>query len=78
VIGDVDPYNSVQAVNNAHAARALAGQVAPLDSSALVPEPAPPVEGEVEVRRAEPVGQVEQLSNQEDTIKLDPPPPIEF
>ena len=78
VIGDVDPYNSVQAVNNAYAARALTGQVAPLDSSALVPEPAPPAEGAVEVRRAEPVGQVEQLSNQEDTIKLDPPPPIEF
>ena len=78
VIGDIDPYNSTQAVSNAFAARALAGQIAPLDSTANVPAPAARMEGEVEVRRAEPVRTVEQIQGPDTTLKLDPPEPIEF
>jgi hypothetical protein len=75
----VDPYNSVQAVNNAFAARALSGQVAPVDSSAQVPAPAAPAEGQMEVRRAEAVRPVEQhMATPSDGLKLDPPAPIEF
>jgi 1A family penicillin-binding protein len=78
VIGEVDPYNSTQAVTNAFAARALAGQVAPLDSSAQVPPPVALPEGQIEVRRAEPVRPVEQMSGPESTIQLEAPAPIEF
>lgn len=80
VIGDRDPYNSVQAATNAVAAKALAGQVAPVDSSALVPAPtiAGPSGETVEVRRAEPVRPVEEFAGPEVPIKLDPPKPIDF
>jgi penicillin-binding protein 1A len=78
VIGDSDPYNSVQSVTNALAARALTGQVAPVDSSAVVPAATPSAEGQMEVRRAEAVNASEQMALPEVPIKLDPPPPIEF
>ena len=77
VIGDHDPYNSVQSVANAVAAKALAGQVAPMDSSVQVPAPAAPGET-IEVRRAEPVRPVEEFATPEVPIKLDPPKPIDF
>jgi penicillin-binding protein 1A len=77
VIGE-DPYNSTQALQNAVAARALSGQVAPVDSSQQVPPPIAQATGEPEVRRALPVTPVEQLATPEVPIKLDPPPPIEF
>jgi penicillin-binding protein 1A len=77
VIGE-DPYNSTQALANAVAARALAGQIAPLDSSSQVPAPVASANGEPEVRRAMPVKPVEQLATPEIPIKLDPPAPIEF
>jgi penicillin-binding protein 1A len=77
VIGDHDPYNSVQALTNAVAARALAGQLAPMDSSAQVPAPGIPAET-IEVRRAEPVRPVEEFATPEVPIKLDPPKPIDF
>lgn len=78
VIGEADPYNSTQATANAFAARALTGQLAPLDSSANVPAPAPKMDGDVEVRRAERVRPDQQIQVPEDPIKLDPPAPIEF
>jgi penicillin-binding protein 1A len=79
VIGESDPYNSVQALNNALAAKALTGQVAPLASSAEFPSPtAPAPTGEPEVRRAMPVQASEQIGIQESAIKLDPPEPIKF
>ncbi len=75
VIGDFDPYNSTLALNNAVAARALTGQLAPMDNSAQVPAP---TEGAgPEVRRAEPVNAVETLGP-EVPIKLAPPKPIDF
>jgi membrane peptidoglycan carboxypeptidase len=78
VIGDLDPYNSVQAATNAVAAKALAGQVAPMDSSAQVPMPAAADGEAVEVRRAEAVRPVEEFATPEVPIKLDPPKPIDF
>ena len=75
VIGEFDPYNSTLALNNAVAARALNGQVAPMDSSAQVPNP---TEGPMpEVRRAEPVNAADNLGP-EVPIKLAPPKPIDF
>jgi penicillin-binding protein 1A len=78
VVG-TDPYNSVQAIDNAIALKAFnnPGQVAPVDSSAKIPEPTAPTE-EVEVRRAEAVKPNEQAAPVESTIKLDPPPPLQF
>jgi penicillin-binding protein 1A len=80
VIGGPDPYNSIQAVNNVIASKALNGQLAPMASSSNVPAPVASPQDEVEVRRAEPVRPVDQLKEQEEeaTIKLEPPPPIEF
>jgi penicillin-binding protein 1A len=78
VIGESDPYNSVLALNNAFAAKALDGQVAPLTSSAEVPAPAPVEGNQPEVRRAAPVAPAEQMEVQESAIKLDPPEPIKF
>jgi penicillin-binding protein 1A len=77
VIGDHDPYNSTQSLTNAVAAKALSGQVAPMDSSAQVPAPAAPAET-VEVRRAEAVRPVEEFATPQVPIKLDPPKPIDF
>jgi penicillin-binding protein 1A len=74
VIGD-DPYNSIQAINNVIAMKAFSGQTAPLDSSAIVPAPAPTTGDEIEVRRAEPVRPMEAVDS---TIKLPPPPPVQF
>lgn len=78
VIGDFDPYQSSQALANAVAARALSGQVAPMDSSSKVPAPAAAPNGEPEVRRAEPVHSSEELNGPEVPIKLAPPKPIDF
>ena len=77
VLGEVDPYNSVQAVTNAIAAKALDGQIAPLNSSAKIPAPVDAGE-QIEVRRAQPVRPLDTLPQQESTIKLDPPEPIQF
>jgi hypothetical protein len=78
VIGN-DPYNSIQAVNNVIAMKTLEGQTAPVSSAAVV---APVAKGEgapaqPEVRRAIPTTPIPQqvLDN---TIKLPPPPPLEF
>ncbi len=78
VLGDVDPWNSTQALNNAFARRALTGQVAPVSSSSEIPAPTEVVGGEPEVRRAEPVGVTETMTGHEPTIDLEPPPPIDF
>ena len=77
MIGEHDPYNSLQAFNNAAAARALSGQVAPMDSSAQIPAPTMNTDT-VEVRRAEPVRPVEEFATPEVPIKLDPPKSIDF
>lgn len=79
VLGN-DPYNSMQAIQNAIAMKALGGQFAPVDSSVVVPAATPqPTEAAVEVRRAEPVRAMQQQATVIDsTIKLDPPPPLEF
>ena len=79
VLGDIDPYNSVEALNNVIAAKALNGQVAPLASSSNIPAPTTSATpAEPEVRRAAPVGVSEQMQVQETSIKLDPPEPIKF
>ncbi len=78
VLGN-DPYNSMQSIQNAIAMKALGGGVAPVDSSVKVPVAAAPAEAEPEVRRAMPVRPTERQATVIDaTIKLDPPPPIEF
>jgi penicillin-binding protein 1A len=76
VIGD-DPYNSIQAINNVIAMQKLSGATAPLDSSANVPAPVKN-DSEPEVRRAEAVLPMQQQTVIDSTIKLDPPPPVEF
>ncbi|HEX8310679.1 MAG TPA: PBP1A family penicillin-binding protein [Chthoniobacteraceae bacterium] len=79
VIGGTDPYNSVQAVKNVVAAKALDGKRAPMQSSSNVPAPAAGEPGdEMEVRRAEPVRPVDQLNSQEPPLNLEPPAAIEF
>ena len=78
VLGN-DPYNSMQSIQNAIAMKLLGGGVAPVISSANVPAAPAPVEGEPEIRRALPVQRIEQQPTIIDsTIKLDPPPPIDF
>lgn len=79
VLGGNDPYNSLQAINNVVAARALTGQRAPLSSSNVVPAPVAGEAGsEMEVRRAEPVRPVDQLSDLGPPLDLEPPAPIDF
>jgi penicillin-binding protein 1A len=76
----LDPYNSIQSVNNAMAMKSLNGQTAPLDSSAVVTA-APTSDGssqEVEVRRAEPVQPMQEQTVLDTTIKLPPLPPLDF
>jgi hypothetical protein len=79
VLGE-DPYNSIQSINNAVAMKSLEGQTAPVSSAAVVV--APTKEGEdaaPEVRRAEPARPMEQQAAVLDTtIKLPPPPPLDF
>ena len=80
VLGN-DPYNSSQSIKNAVAMGKLSGQVAPLDSSAIVPAAtaSTAAPAEPEVRRAEPVRPMQQQATVvESPIKLDPPPPLEF
>jgi penicillin-binding protein 1A len=77
----VDPYNSIQAINNAVAMKGLAGQTAPLDSAAIVS--APSAEGapaEPEVRRAEAVRPMDQQQRAvlDTTLKMPVPPPLDF
>jgi penicillin-binding protein 1A len=76
----VDPYNSSRSVTNAIAVKALEGQIAPLDSSSLVPAPKAATGDQVEIRRATaPTRPTElQYSAPETSIKIDPPPPLEF
>ncbi len=79
VVGEADPFNSVQALTNVLAAKALDGQVAPVASAHDIPAPAAPsTSGEPEVRRAAPVQVSEQMQIQESAITLDPPEPIKF
>ncbi len=80
VIGE-DPYNSIQAINNVIAMRNLSGQTAPMDSTAVVPAPAPQQGETIEVRRAEAVRPMERAGAAQaldTTIKIDPPPPVDF
>jgi len=76
-----DPYNSAQSVSNAIAMSSLNGQTAPVNSSAVVTGAAPGTgaEGEVEVRRAEPVKpQMQEQAVLDTTIKPPPLPPLDF
>ena len=80
VLGE-DPYNSIQAINNVIAMRNLNGQTAPMDSTAVVPAPAAQPGEAIEVRRAEAVRPMEQTGaaqKLDTTIKIDPPPPVDF
>ncbi len=77
VIGE-DPYNSIQAINNVIAMKALGGTTAPLDSTNTVPNPVVSTEPQIEVRRAEPVRPMENQAVVDSTIKLDRPPPVDF
>jgi membrane carboxypeptidase/penicillin-binding protein len=79
VLGE-DPYNSIQSINNAIAMKSLDGQTAPVDSAAVVAgAPADGAPAGPEVRRAEPVRPMEQQAAVLDTtIKLPPPPPLDF
>ena len=78
VLGN-DPYNSIQAINNAIAMKAFSGQAAPLDSASVVTAPKAGDGQEMEVRRAQPVRPMEtQTTVLDTTIKLPPPPPLEF
>ena len=80
VLGE-DPYNSIQAINNVIAMRNLNGQTAPLDSTAVVPVPVAQQGEAIEVRRAEAVRPMEQAGAPkalDTTIKIDPPPPVDF
>ncbi len=76
-----DPYNSIQAVNNVIAMKSLSGQTAPVSSAAVVTAaPAGGAPAAPEVRRAtRPVQPTDQQAAVLDTtIKLPPPPPLEF
>ena len=81
VLGE-DPYNSIQAVTNVLAMKQLTRQPAPLASSTVIPVPEAKPPDEPEVRRAEPVRPLEQSGAVQQvvdtTIKIDPPPPVEF
>lgn len=80
VLGN-DPYNSMQAIKNVIAMQALAGGHAPVDSSTQIPAVTPPDpnNAEPEVRRTEAVRPIQaQAAVIDSTIKIDPPPPIEF
>jgi penicillin-binding protein 1A len=80
VLGN-DPYNSMQAIKNVIAMQLLAGGQAPVDSSTKIPD-APVVDPnnvEPEIRPTQAVRQVQpQAAVIDSTIKIDPPPPIEF
>ena len=74
-----DPYNSNRAITNAIAMKAFNGQNAPMESSSVVPAPAASTGEHVEVIRAVPVSGSERQSSAPDTtIKIDPPPPLQF
>jgi hypothetical protein len=75
VIGDEDPYNSVKPAGATDPTRT--GQVAQIDSSTAPPAAQPSPADQPEVRRAEPVRPFDRPS-QDSTIKLDPPPPLDF
>ncbi|HYR57493.1 MAG TPA: hypothetical protein VEO95_02640, partial [Chthoniobacteraceae bacterium] len=74
------PYNSIQAINNVIAMKALntSGVAAPVESANVVQAPAAPTEPQIEVRRAEPVRPMEHQTVVDSTIKLDRPPPVDF
>ncbi len=76
VVGD-DPYNSAQAVTNVAAMNQLKGKVAPMDSSLNVPTPTDGA-AEPEVRPAQVAKPLEQSDPLDSSIKLDPPPPLQF
>jgi membrane carboxypeptidase/penicillin-binding protein len=75
-----DPYNSIQSINNAIAMKTMDGQTAPVSSSTVVTAaPKGSAPAGPEVRRAEPVRPMErQAAALDSTIKLPPPPPLEF
>ena len=76
VVGD-DPYNSIQAINNVIAMKALGSGTAPVESSNVVPNPTASAESQIEVRRAEAVRPMEHQTVVDSTIKLDRPPPVD-
>jgi hypothetical protein len=66
-------------VNNAVAMKSMNGQTAPLTSSAVVTVPAVnAAEGQMEVRRAEPVQPMQEQTVLDTTIKPPPLPPLDF
>jgi len=79
VLGN-DPYNSMQAINNVIAMKNMDGQTAPLSSASVVtPVAKDATAAAPEVRRAVPVAPMQQQTAVLDnTIKLAPPPPLEF
>jgi penicillin-binding protein 1A len=77
----IDPYNSIQSVNNAVAMKSLDGQTAPINSSAVVtaaPAPDGSAPPQMEVRRAEVVQPMQEQTVLDTTIKPPPVPPLEF
>jgi membrane protein required for beta-lactamase induction len=75
----LDPYNSIQSINNAVAMKNFAGQTAPLDSATVVGAPVAGAVREPEVRRAEVARPMEQQRAVLDaTIKPPAPPPLDF
>jgi penicillin-binding protein 1A len=78
VIGDEDPYNSVKPTIVLPALRASDGAPPPAASGSPGSSAAPAASPEpTEVRRAEPVRALDQPV-EDDTIKLEPPPPMQF
>src|SRR6202000_47219 len=59
----IDPYNSDRSVSNAIAKKALDGQIAPVDSSGVVPAPKAARGDQIEVSRALPAGRAAGLRN---------------
>ena len=80
VVGE-DPYNSSQSISNLIAMKQMTGQTAPLESATTIPTPVAKAPEEIEIRRAEPVRPLEQAGTTQTidtTIKIDPPPPVDF
>ena len=78
VVGGGDPYQSMQSVQNLINAQKLNGQIAPVDSTANVPEPVESPANAPEVRRAEPVSPAEQIGLRPAPVTIEPPEAIRF
>jgi penicillin-binding protein 1A len=78
VIGDEDPYNAVKPTIVLPALRASDGAPPPATSGSASSSAAPAATPEqTEVRRAEPVRALDQPA-EDATIKVEPPPPLQF